>query len=347
MGEFPVGRCSCGAVYTSDATGFNVGAAMVDCLVYACAENWELAWDLLPGDDYLTGRIERYDEQGHQVVETGNLDGRIIRGVLYFIRLHKDISDLARSLQEKKTVERSVAAPESAGFMLEPERDPKRVKRRASKEMVRSMAEARDINGLVDLCFDDKRTVRFLQRLLFDPDPGKRWLFAYVMGQVFGRVSTRLPGMVSDLLHRLFESCADSASANWGAIEAIGEIIRARPDLYGPFSGHLMSFAGSPLMRLETLWALGTIAGARPELIRAMPFYKLSGYLVHEDPSLRGHVVRLYGRIRAKELQSHIEKLVVDPAHLVVYEDGEPHRTDVGSLAREALANIRDQGEKK
>ena len=86
MTEFKVGRCQCGAVYTSDPTGHNVGAAMVETLVFACDNNWDFAWDLMPEDDYLTGRIEDYDEQTHQVVETRNLDGRAVRGVLYFVR---------------------------------------------------------------------------------------------------------------------------------------------------------------------------------------------------------------------------------------------------------------------
>ena len=83
LGEFALGSCECGAVYASDPTGFNIGAAIVECLVHACGDNWDLAWDLLPEQDYLTGRIEDYDETTHQVVESRNLDGRIIRGVRY------------------------------------------------------------------------------------------------------------------------------------------------------------------------------------------------------------------------------------------------------------------------
>ena len=68
MREFPLGRCECGAVYVSETTGHNVGAAMVECLVNACGGNWDLAWDLLPEDDYLTGQLDNYDEVTHQVV---------------------------------------------------------------------------------------------------------------------------------------------------------------------------------------------------------------------------------------------------------------------------------------
>ncbi len=101
MHEFPVGNCQCGAVYTCDATGHNVGAAIVETLVYACGGNAEFAWDLMPEDDYLTGRIENYDEQAHQVVAKKNLDGRAVRGVLYFIRLHTDISTIAKRTAQK------------------------------------------------------------------------------------------------------------------------------------------------------------------------------------------------------------------------------------------------------
>lgn len=87
MREFPMGRCECGAVYVSEATGHNVGAAMVECLVDACGDDWDLAWELVPEDDYLTGTLENYDEVTHQVVAKRNLDGRAVRGVLFFVRL--------------------------------------------------------------------------------------------------------------------------------------------------------------------------------------------------------------------------------------------------------------------
>ena len=102
LNEFPVGECQCGAIYTSDATGHNVGAAMVEALVHACKDNWDFAWELLPEDDYLTGRIENYDEQYHEVMDKGNVDGRPVRGVLYFVRLHTEIKDIASRIKARK-----------------------------------------------------------------------------------------------------------------------------------------------------------------------------------------------------------------------------------------------------
>ena len=78
-------------------------SAMVEPLVYACNDNWDFAWELMPEDDYLTGRIENYDEITHQVVDIKNIDGRPVRGVLYFVRLHTEIAEISRSCKQEKT----------------------------------------------------------------------------------------------------------------------------------------------------------------------------------------------------------------------------------------------------
>jgi hypothetical protein len=342
MDEFTTGTCQCGAVYTCDPTGFNVGAAMVECLVHACDDNWDLAWELMPDEDYLSGRLDKYDEQTHQIVEIGNLDGRKVKGVLYFIRLNKEVAELSKRLDLHKQKKEAAITPVSPSDLpeMEPARDPKRVKKRPQKNQVEAMAAADDIDGLVDLAFDDLKTLRFLQRLLYDPDGNQRWHYAHVLGQVCRRLSTRKPGAVSDLLHRMYEACSDSAATHWGLLESIGSIIAARPDIFGGFARHLLMFRGIPSSRVQVLWALGTIAEKRPDLIRTTPFYSLFPYLEHADPYTRGHAVRLFGRINAVEVQSEIEKLLDDETQLVVYQKGQPEPKTVGTLAREALADM-------
>jgi len=336
LGEFPVGTCQCGAVYTSDPTGYNIGSAMIDALVYACNDNWDLAWELLPEEDYLSGRIENYDEQTHQVVETRNLDGRTIRGVLYFIRLHQHVADV---VSEKKPAHQPAKSP----VAVEPARDRKRVRKRADKAAVKNMVMDRDIDGLVNLCLDDKRTMRFLQRLLYEPDEAKRWQIAYVIGAVCARVSTLKPGMVSDFLHRLFEACADSASTNWGAVETIGSIIAGRPDIFGSFVKHLLGFLSDEVMRIQVVWAFGTIAEQSPQTIRKLPFYHLFGFLDSPDPVLLAYTLRLLGRIRAGEVLSRIEAMGADETVTIIYEKGRPLQTTIGCLAREAVALITER----
>jgi len=350
LDEFTVGECQCGATYTCDPTGFNVGAAMVEAIVHACDDNWDLAWELLPDEDYLTGRIDNYDEQTHQVYETKNVDGRKVTGVLYFVRLNRDLAALANHLHADKNAKDSAlleADPAKDLPAMEAARDPKRKKKRADKAIITRMVADQDIDGLVDLAFDDLKTLRFIQRLLYDPDEGKRWQYAHVLGQVCRRLSTRKPGAVSDLLHRLYEACSDSAAAHWGLLESIGSIIAARPDIYGAFARHLLMHRGVPSSRVQVLWALGTLAEKRPDIVRATPFYSLFPYVTSPEAITRGHAVRLFGRIAATEVESEIEKLTGDNAELTIYEQGQPVRTTVAELAREALARLHKAREPK
>jgi len=341
MNEFPVGRCQCGAVYSCDVTGHNVGSALVETLVYACEDNWDLAWELLPEEDYLTGRVENYDEITHQVVDKGNIDGRPARGVLYFIRLHTEMSELAQRLAEKKNdQQQETGGAQPRVFSVEPPPDPKRKRARANKKIVNQMAENCDIDGLVALCFDDKKTLRLLQRRLYDPQEEIRWRTAWLIGKVCGRVATREPGQVSELLHRMFEACSDSAAANWGMVETIGSIIAERPDIFGAFTRHLLNYLGDDSTQVQVIWALSEIAATRPDLIRDTPFFNLFHFLKHPRAEVRGQIARLFGNIKATEVSLQLMGLNNDMEPLMIWQDGQWLETNVAQEAAKAVKAI-------
>jgi hypothetical protein len=340
MREFPVGRCDCGAVYTCDPTGHNVGASMVEALVYACDGNWDFAWELMPEDDYLTGRIENYDEQTHQVVDLKNIDGRPVRGVLYFVRLHTDIADLSKRVSSKKQelVDQMRPAEPSHAAPVEP--IPDHPKEKANKTKVKNLVAARDIDALVTLCLDDRKTLRLLQRLLYTPNDEERWSVAWLIGQVTARVASRDPGQVSELLHRLFEACSDSAATPWGMVETIGSVIAGRPDIFGAFTRHLLGYMREQSTQEQVIWAMAEIAVTRPDLIRDTPFYTLFHFLTHSAPAIRGQVARLLGRIKAAEAAIQLMGLSRDTAELTIWEDGAAVKTTVAAEAAKALAAI-------
>lgn len=346
MQEFKVGRCQCGAVYSSDPTGQNVGAAMVETLVFACDNNWDFAWDLLPEDDYLTGRIEDYDEQTHQVVETRNLDGRAVRGVLYFVRLHTEIAEISKRVKEKQEAAKKENNPMADEIEIPekpapgPALDPKRKKVRVKKNMVEKAREDEDIDLLVSYCFDDRKTLRLLQRLLYDVDEERRWQTAWIIGQVSVKVSDKEPGQVSELIHRLFEACSDSAAAPWGMIETIGEIIAGRPDIFGAFCRHLLNYMGDESTQVQVIWALSQIAEKRPDLIRDTPFLTLFHFLNHPNPQMRGLVAQLLGRIRAKEATMQLMALSGDDTQVEIWNNGKKEAHSISELVKEALTNL-------
>ncbi len=341
MDEFNLGECPCGAIYTSDPTGFNVGAAIVECMVAAAGDNIDLAFDMDPDEDYQDARLDNYDEQDHYVYELANVDGRKVRGVLYFIRLNKDLAELSKNIEghrikkSKKISQNAIRSFEVPN--LEPKPDPKRQLKKAKKREIQKLTKEMDIDTLVDFAMDDSKTLRFMQRMLYDPLEEKRWLYAHAIGQVCSRVSTRKPGMVSDLLHRMYESCTDSAASHWGIIEAIGSIISARADLFGAFARHLLMYRGVPETRVPVLWALGTLAETHPQVIREMPIYSVFEFVNHQDPATRGHAIRLFGRINAMEVRQDIDTWLVDDEELIVYNHGLPQQTTVAKLAQEAV----------
>ena len=343
MNEFPVGRCQCGAVYTCDATGHNIGAAIVETLVYACDDNADFAWELMPEDDYLTGRIENYDESSHQVVATKNIDGRAVRGVLYFVRLHTDAREIARRIKEKRgeILDKSLASLRNEDpVVIEPAPDAKRIRRKANKSLVNQLVDAEDIDALVALCFDDKKTLRLMQRLLYDPMKDKRWQIAWVIGRVTARTSTREPGPVSEMLHRLFEACSDSAATPWGMVETIGYIVALRPDIFGAFARHLLNYIKEPSTKNQALWALAEIADKRPDLIRNTPFYNLFHFLKHPEAQIRGQIVRLLSRTKATEAAIQLMELVDDHEEFTYCQEGKLIKTTVAEVAATAIRTI-------
>ncbi len=347
MQEFQVGRCRCGAVYSCDPTGHNIGSAMVETLVFACDDNWDFAWDLMPEDDYLTGRVEDYDETTHQVVNTRNIDGRPVRGVLYFVRLHTEIAEVSKRVRAKKealareTTE-PVVSPEKVAERpaLGPELDPDRKKVKVTKKLVLDARNSGDIDTLVSLCYDNRKTLRLLQRLLYDVDEARRWETAWIIGQTCSIIATRMPGQVSELIHRLFEACSDSAAAPWGMIETLGEIIAGRPDIFGAFTRHLLNYMGDESTQVQVVWALSKIAEKRPDLIRETPFFNLFHFLEHSKAAMRGNVVQLLGRIRAKEASMQLMELSNDQEELFIWEEGKAVPYKVYELVQVALKQI-------
>lgn len=344
MTEFPVGRCQCGAVYSCDATGHNVGAAMVETLIYACGNNSDLAWELMPDDDYLTGRIENYDEARHEVFAKGNVDGHAANGVLYFIRLHTEIQEIVQRVKDKKEANLSVAAGDSQkqGIpKMEPALEKGQVRRKTNKRQVKELVEAEDEDTLVALCFEDKKTLRLMQRLLYDADESNRWHTAWMIGCVCARVSTREPGSVSELLHRLFAACSDSAATPWGMLESIGFIIAKRPDIFGAFTRYLLNYVTEDSTRNQAVWALCEVARIRPDLVRDTPFFTVFHFLKHPDVQIRGQMARLLGNLKASEATMQLMEHSEDKETFVFCRDGKMIESTVAAEAQRAIQKIR------
>lgn len=329
-GEMPVGSCEgCGAVYAFDATGRNLGATFIEALVFGCNMDWDLAWSLTSGEDYLESMLENYDLESNYIVPGGFFEGRKIPGVLYFVRLQKDIQEVTAG-GVKRNLDRAacpipVDAPEG------------RDKRYTKKEMEEIVA-GYHVDKLLKAAGQDKKIIRILQRLLCSDDQ-TRLRSAEFIGRAAAIIARTDPGSVTVLLQNLFGSLGDTGSANRGALDAIGEIIGNCPDVFIGYMPALYHFLEESDKRPQVVRALARIAQTRPDLV-SKTIFRLLPYLQDPDPETRGYTAMLLGYLGAPEAGDHLEKIVTDGAELNVYIGGHFEKRTVGRLAREALERI-------
>lgn len=333
-GEMPVGSCSCGAVYACDETGHNLGSAMIEALVFGCNMDWDLAWGLEPEEDYLQEIVENYDLNNHLIIPGGAYEGRRIAGALYFIRLHKDVQEVTSEGVRERLAKAAPASSDSSDSSAGHAR-----KKTLSKKEVEEFVREYQIEPIENAAGEDKKMIRYLQRLLYSGDAQLRQRAAETLGRVCAVIGERDPGIVSKLLQGLFYSIVDTAAFSWGAFEAIGEIISHRPDLFGGYAPQLYQFVADETRKPQALQALGRIARSSPDILRKHTLHFFA-FLEDPDITVRGYTAWLMGNLGAHEAKKDLEKLLQEPREIEIYENGNIEKKSVGQVASEALKKI-------
>ncbi len=329
--EMPVGACECGAVYTCDVTGHNLGTAMTEALVFACNGDWDLAWDLLPEDDYLVAELEKYDFPSHLIVHSRAYEGRNVTGVLYFVKLHDDVLEVTQDGFMRKLEMKSIQPVSRPAI--------KKTKSRLSKGDVEKLISDYDMDGIIETAGEDKKIIRYIQRLIYSADDLTRMRAADALGQAAAVISEYDPGAISKLLKNLFISVTDTAASSWGAIDAIGEIISRRIMLYGSYAPQLYPFIADRALLPEVLRALGNITAAEPGPFRKIRFGLLS-FLKEKDTEILAYTIIIMGNLKAKEATADLMIHARDKTETEIYSKGSFHRTITGELALAAIKNI-------
>ena len=332
-GEMPVGACACGAVYACDETGHNLGSAMIEALVFASDMDWDLAWGLLPEEDYLSEIVENYDLNSHLIIPGGTYEGRRIAGALYFIRMHKDIQEVTADGVEKRLKEARDASPVSESR--------EKQQRVLTKKQVEELVREYRIGPILEAAREDKKVIRYIQRLIYSGDPLGRNRAAEILGRACAVVAEKDPGVVSKLLQGLFYSLTDTAAYPMGAFESIGWIIARKPDLFGGYTQQLYQFLGDNARKSQVLETLGRIAQSSPDILRKHTFHFIS-FLKDPDPLVRGCASWFLGNLGAYEARDDIAKLLDDSHEMHLYGNGQMEKTSVAAMASEALKKFED-----
>lgn len=329
--EMPVGACHCGSVYAYDVTGHNLGAAMIDALVFACNGDWDLAWGLLPGEDYLEKEVKNYDLDTHRIIHGGVYQGRRITGTLYFIRLHKDVREVTGE-GAKRRLSRATPVPGKASYT-------QAKKATLSKRQVERLVREYDLAPLVRMAARDKKIIRSLQRLIYSADRLLRYQATDALGKISAVIAKRDPGTISRLLQKLFTSLSDTAASSWGALDAIAEIIRNCPEHFAGYTPQIFQYAGDRALLPEVLRALGKIGEARPDVLRSKVFHFVP-LLQDPNPEIRGYTVLLLGNLGAREAREDLTRLAQDIESIEIYREGILETRTIGQMVEEALQRI-------
>ncbi|ACX53166.1 hypothetical protein Adeg_2089 [Ammonifex degensii KC4] len=331
----PVGQCPrCGAVYAYDATGRNLGAAFVDALVFACNLDWDLAWSLLPDEDYRQEIVEGYHLEGHFVVPEGVWQGRRVKGALFFVRLAEDLQEVAReSLKQRLKNARPVKALGSEKETLPPPMP------LSKQEVERLIAEYR-LEPIIAAAQQDKKVTRYLQRLLCAGEELTRLRAAEALGRTLARLLESQPAVAVAVFQGFFNHFNDSSASPWGCIDAIGETTARAPDTFARYLPRLFPLLEDSSLQEAVLRALTRVAEAKPELLRKLA-PRLPQLLQSPRPAVRGYAARLVGMLGVKEAVSYLQSLTQDQEEVFFYREGDFLRKKVGELAAEALTQLR------
>lgn len=335
--EMPIGCCAgCGAVYACDVTGLNMGEAFSEALVFACDMDWELAWDLLPMTDYMYMIIEAYDLETNQIYPEKILAARMVKGVLVFIRMFAEVREIKGEGVAKRFAQ-STAVPLREFAPSEPEAAEGEPARKLSKKEVEQHIRDYRLAPIAASARLDRKTGRYVQRLLYSTDECLRLRAAEALGMVAAALAPTNPTAVIAILRGLFTPFETTSSSVWGSIDAIGEIMAAKPGLFGGYLPRLFPLLEDDDLKPVVARALARIAQARPDLA-GKAAKRVRPLLDSPDPETRGNAVRLFAFLGARGTRERLAELQEDREQVRVYINGELVPKTIGELARTGLA---------
>lgn len=128
--------------------------------------------------------------------------------------------------------------------------------RKERSDRLKALLEARDWEGVAAFPAPPGWLLRRLLGFLQDPSCGLRWRAVLALGRVAGRMHPSDPSL-AEFIRTLFWTLNDeSGNLCRMAPEALGEILRARPDLRPEYAPLLPQFLVEEPFETGTLWAL-------------------------------------------------------------------------------------------
>ncbi|BAU24144.1 PBS lyase [Caldimicrobium thiodismutans] len=309
--DYEAGICECGAVYVADVTGFSRGAVFLEALLIACGGDLDLALDLIPEEDYQEIWLENYDPESHTLPPESHYEGRKIKGALCFIKLANDLEELKSRERAKALSKKEI----ETHWTLSPQ-----FKKRLTRKEAENLLLENRKEELLAYSLSEPLNLQTIQKLLYHPEETMRKKASVSIGYISNYLSQRDPERVLDFLKRLLYASADSAASPWGAIEAVGEIIRETETRYIFFVKNLFGFLAYPEYETSVLYALMRMAEKNPFALKKGPYLRLLNIFKKAKPLAQALIIKIFTYLKGKELLSYKEHLQPEKVSLFDYD---------------------------
>jgi hypothetical protein len=190
---------------------------------------------------------------------------------------------------------------------------------------------------IAEYTLSNRRIFSYLTALTYDQEELIAWRAIEALGIAADALADLDPEYIRSHLRRLMWLLNDeSGGIGWRAPEAMGEIIRSRPEIFGEFIPFVIAMLDmeedAPRFSTGALWAIGRLAQVAPDRMKIV-IPKVVSYLPNPDPQVRGLSVWCLGQLDAYDVALRCPGIFSDPAIVQIYKDGSIIPTDIANLA--------------
>ncbi len=212
-------------------------------------------------------------------------------------------------------------------------------------QQIRQYLVENNQSQILEIARQNKRILSYLTALTYDPDQLVAWRAIAAIGYAAEWYADRDIEYLRIHLRRLIWLLSDeSGGIGWHAPEAMGEIIRARPDLLAEFIPILISIfdmepEDAPPFKAGALWAIGRLAQVSPEVLtEALP--QIFACFSDPDPQICGMAVWCISQAQMMIKIDGWDALLQDKKPVLVYRDGKIDSYTISDLAALAIKQL-------
>jgi len=218
------------------------------------------------------------------------------------------------------------------------------------KQTLRELLDERRLEEIAEMAVRRKRVLGSLVAMTYDADPQISWRAVEALGAAASRIAEDDPDHVRELLRRLLWLMnEESGGVCWRAPEAMAEIVRHRPNLFGDYIPIVVSLIVSleeedlEYFKAGTLRAIGRLGAVAGDHVHEVT-PAVTSALTDSDPQVRGMAVWCLREVGLAELLADRPELFSDAGPVDLYEDGLLSRTTVSQLVRRTISTEPEAG---